>query len=142
MRPCRRSGTLPLRLIGTRLSLASVDGIDPPIALALERMHGVTVESGISAASELDAAWNSIGPDHRPVEKVKCDDVGEIALRMSKTIEATQPIESRAVRVGRRMWLRLWLEPAALAGGPCHDKDILDYLFILPPVTSTPATTF
>ncbi len=135
----RRSGTLPLRLIGTRLSLASADGVDPPIALALERMHGVVVESGISVASSLDAVWNTVAAStaQRPVEKVRCDDADEICRRLTRTVEAMQPVESRAVRIGRRLWLRLWLEPAAVAGGPCHDKDIVDYLFVLPSATKS-----
>ncbi len=129
----RLNATLPVRLIGTQLSLASADGVDPPMALALERMHGVNVESGIAVSSSLDAAWSTIsnGPQ-QSFEEVQCDDADDIGRRLTRTIESTQPVESRAVRVGRRMWLRLWLEPAALAGGPCHGHDILDYLFTLP----------
>lgn len=129
----RLSNTFPIRLIGTRLSLASADGIDPPIALALERMHGVTVESGIAVSSSLTAAWQTLSAaSTRPVEEVPCDDADEISRRMVRTVESTQPIDARAVRLGRRMWLRLWLEPAAVIGGPCHSTDILDYLFTLP----------
>ena len=129
----RVSGTLPVRLIGTKLSIASADSLDAPIALALERMHGVTVESGISVSSSLDAVWKTVSAaTERTTEEVQCDDADEISRRLVKTIESAQPVESRAVRVGRRMWLRLWLEPAAVTGGPCHANDILDYLFTLP----------
>ncbi len=129
----RLSATLPVRLIGTRLSLASADGIDAPMALALERMHGVTVESGISASSSFDSAWKTLPvTQERTAEEVHCEDVDEISRRLAKTVESAQPVESRAVRVGRRMWLRLWLEAAAVNGGPCHGDDVLDYLFTLP----------
>ncbi len=135
----RLSGALPVRLIGTRLSIASADGVDAPIALALERMHGVTVESGISVSSSLDTVWSTVSTaKERTAEEVHCEDADEISRRLTKTIEAAQPVESRAVRVGRRMWLRLWLEPAAVIGGPCHANDILDYLFTCP-LDSCPA---
>ena len=133
----RGSGTLPLRLIGTKLSLASADGIDAPIALALERMHGVTVESGIALTSAVDTIWNGIAAiPQRKAEEVACEDADDIARRMTRTILQTQPVESRSVRVGRRMWLRLWLESAALSGGPCQSTDIVDYLFRLPSATT------
>ncbi len=132
----RASGSLPLRLVGTRLSLASADGVDPPIALALERMHGVTVESGIALTSAMETFWSGLEAiPQRKAEEIACSDADEIARRMTRTIEQTQPVESRSVRVGRRMWLRLWLEPASLSGGPCQRDDIMDYLFRLPSAT-------
>ncbi len=132
----RASGSIPLRLIGSRLSMASADGIDPPIALALERMHGVTVESGIALASSIENAWRNMDSiAQRSVEEIACEDAHEIARRMTRTVEQMQPVEARSVRIGRRMWMRLWLEPAALAGGPCHRDDIVDVLFRLPSAT-------
>lgn len=132
----RASGSLPLRLIGTRLSLASADGIDSPIAFALERMHRITVESGIALTTQFDTVWDGMGAvAQRPAEEIACSDADEIARRMVRTILQMQPVESRSVRVGRRMWLRLWLEPAAVAGGPCHREDVVDYLFRLPTTT-------
>ena len=129
----RASGSLPLRLIGTRLSLAAADWLDAPIALALERMHGVTVESGIALTTQLDAVWDGIASiPQRPAEEIPCADADDIARRMIRTVLQLQPVEARSVRVGRRMWLRLWLEPAALAGGPCHREDIVDILYRLP----------
>ncbi len=134
----RRSGTLPFRLIGTRVSLATADGLDPPIALALERMHGVAVESGFAVASSLDAAWTTLSASAPlPVEEVRCDDADDLTRRMIKTISTLQPVQSRAVRIGCRMWLRLWLEPAAVRGGPCHQNDIVDSLFVLPSADHT-----
>lgn len=127
------AGTLPIRLIGTKLLLASADGVDAPTAHALERMHGLAVESGIAPASSLEQVWRTLGTvQHRPVEEIRCSDAAEITKHVSRTIEHSQPVESRVVRVGRRVWLRVWLEPAAVAGGPCHVEDIVDYLFSLP----------
>lgn len=137
----RGAKTLPIRLIGKTLSLASADVVDAPMALALERMHGITVESGIALASSLEIMWGSLDTAaHPPVEEVACNDAAEITSRITRTVEDLQPVESRTVRVGRRVWLRVWLEPAALAGGPCQTEDVVDYLFSLPSAF-TSATT-
>ena len=101
-------------------------------------MHGVTVESGIALPSAVDAIWNGIASiAQRKAEELPCEDADEIARRMTRTILQLQPVEARSVRMGRRMWLRLWLEPATLSGGPCHRDDIVDYLFRLPSATAT-----
>lgn len=129
----RSAGTLPIRLVGRRLSLAAADGLDAPLALALERMHGLTVESGIAQTSSLETVWKTLDTlEHQPAEEVRCIDAAEITERIRRTVEQLQPVESRAVRVGRRVWLRVWLETAALEGGPCQKEDIVDYLFSLP----------
>ncbi len=130
----RRSGSLPLRLIGARLCLASADSVDAPIALALERMHGVQVESGIAAASQLEQFWSRLersGPGS--TRELECNTAEEAALEAAGAITQMQPVRSRIVRVGRRLWLRSWLEAAAAEGGPMQAEDVVDHLFTLPP---------
>ncbi len=139
----RSSGMIPVRMIGRRIHLASANSIDSALAFALERMHRTEVECGIASASTIDSAWNTLTLQAAPpAEEIRCTDVEELTRRMARTVEQLQPVESRAVRVGRRMWLRAWLEPAAATGGPLHTTDVVDYLFTLPgdrPVWPLPA---
>ncbi len=127
------AGMVPVRIDSNCIHLASTQGIDSTLAFALERMHRTDVECGIASNSVVEKLWLSAEAENaRSVEEVLCQDMAEISRRLARTIEQLQPIESRAVRVGRRMWLRAWLEPAALNRGPLHQEDVVDYLFTLP----------
>ena len=129
----QRSGSLPLRLIGKRLCMASADSVDAPVALALERMHGIQVESGIAAASLLDEFCSHLGKSaSADTAESECKTSADVTSEAARILAQFQPVSSRMVRVGRRFWLRAWLETAAAEGGPMQVEDVVDHLFTLP----------
>lgn len=128
-----RCGGLPLR-VGShgRLSLAFAHAVDAQFAFALQRMHSMPVDCGIAVLSAWDLArerW--LAAENHPVSKVTCEGTAGLQHEIAKTLRRMQPVQSQLVRVHEMYWLRLWLEPAAVAGGPTHAEDALDFLFTL-----------
>src|SRR5208283_2182832 len=88
------------------------DRLDPALALALERITGLRVESGLVQES-------LFGPAHArmlearfpPVELVEAATEPALAQALAKTVERTRPVESRLARVHECLWLRMWLRP-------------------------------
>ena len=121
-------GALPLRVAaGKLLYLGFEDRLDPVLALAVERMTGLRVESGLVQGS-------LFGPAHtahveRPVSPVELIEAASEpaagACACAKAIEKARPVESRLVRVHDCLWLRMWLRPAA---GPLPDADSIQDL--------------
>ena len=64
--------------------------------------------------------------------EIECKSAEEATEAVARTIARLQPVRSRLVRVGRRLWLRAWLEAAAIEGGPTQAEDVVDHLFTLP----------
>jgi hypothetical protein len=105
-------GALPLRVAaGKLLYLGFEDRLDPVVALAIERMTGLCVESGLVQES-------MFGPAHARMLKAKfpavelIEAVSEPAVihALARSIERTRPVESRLVRVHDCLWLRMWRE--------------------------------
>jgi hypothetical protein len=105
-------GALPLRVAAGRLLyLGFEDRLDPVVALAIERMTGLRVESGLVQES-------SFGPAHARMLKAKfpsvelIEAVSEPAVvhALARSIERARPVESRLVRVHDCLWLRMWRE--------------------------------
>jgi hypothetical protein len=125
-----RSNLIPLRAAGSRLLYAGFeDHPDASAALALERMTGLKVESGLMPLGEYSAVRSALleQPSIR-VKEESSSTVDALAARITAILEQTQPMASRLVRFYRHYWLRLWLEsPVALP--PRSAEDMLDYVF-------------
>jgi len=104
-------GALPLRVAaGKLLYLGFEECLDPMLALAIERMTGLRVESGVVQASQF-------GPAHKrmldakfpPVELIEAVSEPAAAHALSRSVERARPVASRLVRVHECLWLRMWL---------------------------------
>jgi hypothetical protein len=103
-------GALPLRLAAGRfLYLGFEDRLDPVLALAVERMTGLRVESGLVQGSlfrpEHTRMLNAKFP---AVELIEAASEAALVRALTKSIEQARPVESRLVRVRDCLWLRLW----------------------------------
>ena len=108
-------GALPLRVVAGRLLyLGYEERLDPVLALALERMSGLRVESGFVRGSEFGPAQQRMLNVRFPRTEL-LQAVSEPALVhvLARTIERNRPIESRLVRVHDCLWLRMWKRPQA-----------------------------
>ena len=104
-------GALPLRVAaGKLLYLGFEDRLDPVLALAIERMTGLRVESGLVQGSLFRPAHTRmLGSKFPPVELIEASTEQAVAQVFSKSIERARPVESRLVRVHDCLWLRMWL---------------------------------
>ena len=127
-------GMLPLRLAGSRiLYLGFEDRMDASLALAVEQMAELQVQSGLVSEPQFAAARNSLLECEGVEVKTEAfADMDALAARATALLEHKQPVASRLVRVHGYLWLRMWLETSALgrAGSlPTSNEDVLDYVF-------------
>jgi hypothetical protein len=103
-------GALPLRVAAGRLLyLGFEERLDPVLALAIERMTGLRVESGLVAGSQFRRAHACmLSSRFPPVELIEAGSEPAVVHALSKAIERTQPVESRLVRAHDCLWLRMW----------------------------------
>jgi hypothetical protein len=106
-------GALPLRVAaGKILYMGFESRPDPVLALAVERMTGLRVETGLVAGSNFRAAHTRLLTAAFPhVELIETTSESALIHAMVRAIERAQPVESRLVRVHECLWLRMWLEP-------------------------------
>jgi hypothetical protein len=106
-------GALPLRLAAGRiLYLGFESRLDPGLALAIERMTGLRVESGLVQESLFRPAYRRmLGATFPPVELIEAVTESALTQALSKRIEKTKPVESRLVRLHDCLWLRMWIHP-------------------------------
>jgi len=104
-------GALPLRVAaGKLLYLGFEDRLDPVVALAIERMTGLRVESGLVQESLFRAAHTRmLGSSFPQVELIEASSEAAMVKAFSNSIEKARPAESRLVRVHDFLWLRMWL---------------------------------
>jgi hypothetical protein len=114
-------GALPLRLAADRLLyLGFGDRLDPIVALAVERMSGLRVESGLVAESQFGAAHaRMLSAKFPAVELMEAVSEHALVHALSKSIEKARPVESRLVRVHDCLWLRMWRRPQSGAMPEC-----------------------
>lgn len=114
-------GALPLRVAaGKLLYLGFEDRLDPVLALAIERMVGLRVESGLVAESLFRLGHTRMLRAEFPsVELIEAATDPAAVHMLAKSIERTRPLESRLVRVHDCLWLRMWLKPQS---GPMPDR--------------------
>ncbi len=120
-------GALPLRVAaGKLLYLGFEDRLDPVVALAVERMSGLRVESGLVAESLFGPAHTRMLKAKFPaVELIEASSEPALVHRLAKSIERSRPVASRLVRVHDCLWLRMWRTPQS---GPMPERDSIEDL--------------
>lgn len=113
---------VPLRLAGhCLLYLGFGQNPDPVLALALERMLDLQVESGVVKESAFRRTQSAmLRGAFSPVELVEA--VGELpaARAMTRALEKARPVASRLIRVHDLLWLRMWMRSQI---GPLPEPD-------------------
>jgi hypothetical protein len=106
-------GALPLRVAAGRLLyLGFEERLDPVLALAVERMTGLRVESGLVQGSLFRPAHaRLLSAKFPPVTLIEASSEPAAVRVLSKAIERARPAESRLVRVHDCLWLRMQLRP-------------------------------
>lgn len=106
-------GFVPLRLTSSGiLYLAFEDRIDHSLALAIERVTRLRVESGLLSGSEFRQAQECHRQGRFPrARMIEAGTPGLLAEAFAGHIEKEKPSESRLVRLHDLFWLRLWAEP-------------------------------
>jgi len=125
---------LPLRVAGSHiLYLASEGQLRPALALALEQMTDLKVESGLMNGEELRSAREKLlASAFVTTRSEEISDIDALTARITALVEHKQPVNSRLVRVGHQFWLRFWLENGSLSSSgtvPLSTEDMEDYLF-------------
>jgi hypothetical protein len=104
---------LPLRVAaGKILYLGFESRLDPVLALAVERMTGLRVESGLVQESLFRPAHTRmLQAAFPPVELIEAASEPVLAEALARRLERTRPLESRLVRMHDCLWLRMWTHP-------------------------------
>jgi hypothetical protein len=132
-----RLGMLPVRIAAGRLLyLAFADRPNASAALAMGRMSGLTVESGLVDEAELKEArrrlFECVFVD---VETEEVANSEQLSTAIAATLSKLQPMASRLVRVHQFYWLRMWLERGAMGAGdggiPVTAEDVADRIYSL-----------
>jgi hypothetical protein len=115
-------GALPLRVAaGKLIYLGFEDRLDPVLALAIGRMSGLRIESGLVQESLFAPAHaRMLNAKFPPVELIEAGSEPAAAHAFTKAIERARPVNSRLVRVHDCLWLRMWLRPQS---GAMPDRD-------------------
>jgi hypothetical protein len=103
-------GALPLRVAGGRvLYLGFEESLDPVLALAIEQMTGLQVESGIVAETQFHAAHaRMLDAKFAPIELVEAVSQSAAGHALARALEVARPAAARLVRVHECLWLRMW----------------------------------
>ncbi len=106
-------GALPLRVAAGRiLYLGFESRLDPVLALAVERMTGLRVESGLVQESQFCPAHARMLNARFPrVELIEAASEPALVQALAKRVERARPAESRLVRMHDCLWMRMWLRP-------------------------------
>jgi len=101
---------LPLRVAaGSILYIGFEDRLDPVLTLAVERMHGLRVESGVVSGSAFQSAHGRLLNAAFPkAELVGAESLTPLVRAFSRAVERVRPVESRLIRVHDCLWLRMW----------------------------------
>jgi hypothetical protein len=129
-------GLVPIRVAGSRLLyLAFEEQMDAAVALGIEQMSGLKVESGLLGSRAFGAARSGLlSADAVPVTMKLVRDRDELTAAIVDDLGKRQPISARLVRVHQYYWLRLWLESGAIpeAGTlPTSAEDVHDLLYLV-----------
>jgi hypothetical protein len=117
-------GALPLRAAAGRLLyLGFEERLDPALALAVERMTGMRVESGLMQGSLFRTAHTRIlAARFPPVELIEAASEPAAAQAIARSVEKARPLDARLVRAHDCLWLRMWTRPPA---GPYPDPSAM-----------------
>jgi hypothetical protein len=132
-----RLGIVPLRVASGRiLYLAFSDRLDASASLAIERMSGLKVESGL--LNEIDfweAQRRLLASTFLEAGLERQSGLDSMSKRIVREIARMRPVASRLVRVHEYYWLRMWLEAGAMsrggAGIPATHEDVVDRIYRL-----------
>jgi hypothetical protein len=110
-------GALPLRVAASSiLYLGFEDRLDPALALAVERITGLRVESGVVEEPRFRSAHARMLKARFPaVELIEAASEPALAHAIARALERVQPVEARLARVHDCLWLRMWLRPPTSA---------------------------
>jgi Type II secretion system (T2SS), protein E, N-terminal domain len=113
-------GALPLRVAAGRLVyLGFEDRLDPVVSLALERMSGLRVESGLVQGSLFQPAHSRMLQAVFPhVELLEATSEPALVRALARRVEQVRPVETRLARVHDCLWMRMWSRPQI---GPLPD---------------------
>lgn len=117
-------GSLPLRTVAAKvLYLGFEETLDPVLALAVERMNGIRVVSGIVQESLFRPAHSRmLAARFPPVELVESASNTPAGFVLARSIERHRPVASRLIRVHDCLWLRMWLRSRS---GVLPDPDLV-----------------
>lgn len=106
-------GALPLRVAaGKLLYMGFEDRLDPVLALSIERMTGLRVESGVVQGSQFGPAHTRMLSAKFPrAELIEASSEVGVVHAVTKAIEKVRPMGARLVRVHDCLWLRMTLKP-------------------------------
>jgi hypothetical protein len=106
-------GALPLRVAAGKILYLGFEGkLDPVLALSLERMIGLRVESGIVQESQFRPAHTRLlGARFPNTELIESASEPILVETLARRLERVKPVECRVVRVHDCLWVRLWLRP-------------------------------
>jgi hypothetical protein len=129
-------GMVPVRIAGSvLLYLAFEERPNATVALGVEQMCGLKVESGLLAGSQFEAARSAVlAADGVPVQMKLVADRDGLSAGIVRVLEQRQPVAARLVRVHQYYWLRMWLENGAMQGIgrlPPGPEDMADVLFLV-----------
>ena len=94
------------------------------VALALERMSGLRVESGVVQESEFLLAHERMLKTAYPqAQLLEASSEQALGRALARVIERARPVESRLVRVHDCLWLRLWKK---VQTGPVPELDSVE----------------
>ncbi len=120
-------GALPLRVAaGKLLYLGFGHRLDPVLALAIERMTGLRVESGLVQSSLFGPAHTRmLGARFPRVALIEAGSEMAAVHALSRAIEKARPVEAKVARVHECLWLRMALVAQA---GPLPQTDSVEDL--------------
>jgi Type II secretion system (T2SS), protein E, N-terminal domain len=129
-------GVLPLRVAGRRLLyLAFEDRLDASIALAVEQMTDLKVESGLMDGAQFREARSMLLQyDAVELNLETATSTASLSSQIMAIVEQKQPIASRLVRLRQYYWLRIWLESGAVGNHgslPRTNEDVSDHIFTI-----------
>ena len=130
---------VPLRIASGRLLyLGFEDRMDASAAMAVERMSGLKVESGLVDGTLFAAARQRLfAADFIAEKSENVSDLTTLSDRIADTLASTQPRASRLVRLHGFYWLRMWFESGAMrtpqGGMPMTTEDVEDRIYTVKP---------
>jgi hypothetical protein len=120
-------GALPLRVAAGKLVyLGFEDRLDPVLALAVERMTGLRVESGLVQGSHFRLAHTrALNACYPPAQLLEAGSEVAAVQVLAQAVERARPVESCLARVHDCLWLRMWQRPQR---GPLPERDAVQDL--------------
>jgi hypothetical protein len=103
-------GALPLRQAGGKLLyIGFEERLDPVLALAVERMTDMRVESGLVQESLFRPAHSRMLKARFPgVELIEAASETVLTQELTRRVERSRPVDCRLVRVHDLFWMRSW----------------------------------